>query len=214
MKPETKEIFLRYQQRHDSIRSIGASILTVYDVLNRCFEKGGKLLVCGNGGSAADADHIVGELVKAFHKKRPLTGQQKEALTFFGAEGLYLAEALQGSLPAISLCAHTSLLTAILNDVGADAVYAQQVLGYGGREDVLIGISTSGNSKNVLYAGIAAKALGMETVALTGESGGRMAELFNYSLRAPTSVTPDVQDIHSVIYHLLCLMLEAERWAI
>jgi phosphoheptose isomerase len=185
-----------------------------YEILNECYNKNGKLLICGNGGSAADCDHIVGELVKGFTKKRPLNEALKKKICEFGELGIEMSDKLQESLPAINLSAHISLLTATLNDIGGEEVFAQQVLGYGDSTDVLIGISTSGNSANILKAGIVAKAKGMKTISLSGRDGGKMKEIFDISLIMPSNITSEIQDKHSVVYHLLCEMLEADRWEI
>ena len=178
------------------------------ELLAASFRQGGKLLVCGNGGSSADADHIVGELMKSFRIRRPLDAQMRVALS--GSPRL--AEMLEGALPAVNLSAHTSLVTAQFNDVGAEYIFAQQVIGYGRPGDVLLGISTSGKSQNILYAGEVAKARGMKTVGLTGRTGGRMKECFDLLLRAPADSTEDIQDMHSTLYHALCAALENEFW--
>ena len=147
----------RYISKNNFLKdsSLLDNIKKAYEILNECYNKNGKLLICGNGGSAADCDHIVGELVKGFTKKSE-----------FGELGIEMSDKLQESLPAINLSAHISLLTATLNDIGGEEVFAQQVLGYGDSTDVLIGISTSGNSANILKAGIVAKAKGMKTISL------------------------------------------------
>jgi phosphoheptose isomerase len=190
------------------------NIKKAYEILNECYNKNGKLLICGNGGSAADCDHIVGELVKGFTKKRPLNENFKKKICGFGELGIEMSDKLQESLPAINLSAHLSLLTATLNDIGGEEVFAQQVVGYGNSNDVLIGISTSGNSANILKAGIVAKAKGMKTISFSGRDGGKMKELFDISLIMPSNITSEIQDKHSVIYHLLCEMLEVDRWDI
>jgi D-sedoheptulose 7-phosphate isomerase len=212
MKDETKKVLQRYVSMYEFIGSMETAILEVFHALDASFRSGGKLLVCGNGGSAADADHIVGELVKGFTKKRPFSAEQKKLYEEYGTDGIVLADKLQGSLPAISLCAHTSLITAVINDIGGDEIYAQQVIGYGRRGDVLIGISTSGNSKNVLYAGMAAKTQGVKTIALTGVKASKMSAVFDISIRVPSCITCDIQDMHTIIYHILCAMVETELW--
>ncbi len=165
-----------------------------------CFAKGGKLLVCGNGGSSADSAHIVGELVKGFLKKRPVD----EAMV--RATG---CDRLQKGLPAIDLTAQGAVISAISNDLGGECVYAQQVLAYGRAGDVLLGISTSGNAKNVLLAMRAARQLGMRTVALTGLGGGRMGEEAELLLDVPEKETYRVQEEHIRLYHQLCARVEA-----
>ena len=165
-----------------------------------CFAKGGKLLVCGNGGSSADSAHIVGELVKGFLKKRPVD----EAM--IRATG---CDRLQRGLPAIDLTAQGAVISAINNDLGGECVYAQQVLAYGREGDVLLGISTSGNAKNVLMAMRAASQLGMHTVALTGLGGGKMGEEADLLLDVPEKETYRVQEEHIRLYHQLCARVEA-----
>lgn len=173
------------------------------------YEHGGKLLACGNGGSSADSDHIVGELMKSFERKRPLDSGVKERLEQVGGErGVYLAENLQQGLPAISLTAHTALTTAVTNDINADVIFAQQVAGYGVVGDVLIGMSTSGNSQNVIDAILVAKAKGMVTICFTGKSGGKIKELCDILINVPEQRTAFVQEFHLPVYHTLCLMIE------
>lgn len=207
MKKSTEVLFDKYRARHTFASSLEPELRQAVELLEDSFRRGGKLLVCGNGGSNADADHIVGELVKSFRLHRPLSEALKNALP--SAE---LAEKLQGGLPAIDLGAHTSLLTAMVNDVGGEYIFAQQVVSYGRPEDVLLGISTSGNSKNVLYAGEVARAMGMKTIGLTGRDGGRMKDAFDLTLIAPAAATEDIQDIHSTLYHILCAALECQFW--
>ncbi|MBM7568214.1 D-sedoheptulose-7-phosphate isomerase [Paenibacillus sacheonensis] len=169
----------------------------------------GKVLVCGNGGSAADSEHIVGELMKGFMSKRPVPDAFRAKLgELFPAEGGSVADLLQGALPAISLVSHSALMTAFMNDVSAETVFAQQVYGYGREGDVLIGLSTSGNSLNVVRAMQVAKALGVRTIGLTGRSGGRMKELCDVTIRVPHDSTPDIQERHLPIYHALCMVVE------
>jgi D-sedoheptulose 7-phosphate isomerase len=186
-------------------------ILQAYEILKQCYLGGGKTMLCGNGGSAADCEHIAGELMKGFMSRRPIAPEMRERLQRFGEEeGRYLADHLQGALPAISLVSHSALMTAYANDVAADMVFAQQVFGYAKPGDVLIGISTSGNSGNVLRALQVAAALGVKTIGLTGRTGGRMQGLCDVTIRVPWDSTPDVQERHLPIYHSLCIMLEEE----
>ena len=180
-----------------------------FETIMNSFNNGGKLLLCGNGGSASDCEHIVGELMKGFMKKRELAAaSQKEFMEQWPLNGEYLAKNLQGALPAISLTSNSALMTAYSNDVAADMAFAQQVYGYGNTGDVLLGISTSGNSANVLNAIQVAKVLGVNTIALTGKTGGRMKEFCDISICVPYESTPDIQDRHLPIYHTLCIMLE------
>ena len=180
-----------------------------YETIRNSFQSGGKLLLCGNGGSASDCEHIVGELMKGFMKKRQLgDDSQKELIEQWPLNGEYLAKNLQGALPAISLTSNSALMTAYSNDVAADMVFAQQVYGYGNTGDVLLGISTSGNSANVLNAIQVATVLGVNTIALTGKTGGRMKKFCDISICVPYESTPDIQERHLPIYHTLCIMLE------
>lgn len=179
-------------------------------VLRECYRQSGKVLVCGNGGSAADAEHIVGELMKGFRSRRPLPETDIAKLRkLYGSEGEKLARRLQGTLAAISLVSQSSLCTAITNDVCADMVFAQQVFGYGRAGDALIGISTSGNAANVINAVKVARALNLRTIALSGE-GGTLKELAEITISVPSSETARIQELHMSIYHALCAALEAE----
>jgi len=212
LKTGTAEILRTYCEKSPAIAAIWDQMLECVELLTGCFQSGGKLLICGNGGSCADADHIVGEMVKSFRIPRPLDAELSAALLEQGKQGTFLAERLQSGLPAINLGAHNALLTAMLNDVGGEFVFAQQVVAYGRKGDVLLGISTSGNSANVLYAGAAARAKGMKTIGLTGRSGGEMAKEFDLVLCAEADSTEDIQDIHSSIYHALCAAVEYQFW--
>ncbi|GAA3399878.1 SIS domain-containing protein [Paenibacillus hodogayensis] len=180
-----------------------------FETMRDSYSAGGKVLLAGNGGSASDCEHIVGELMKGFMSRRPVHDSMRRKLRQFGdAEGDYLADRLQGALPAISLVSHTALATAYANDVAADMVFAQQVFGYGKPGDVLIGLSTSGNSANVVRALQVARAQDLRTIGLTGRGGGAMKELCDVTIRVPYDVTPDIQERHLPIYHALCIMLE------
>ena len=177
-----------------------------YELLEACYEQGGKLLIAGNGGSCADAEHIVGELMKGFVKRREVSDSFAECLRNADeVRGAELAKKLQGGLPAIAL---TGLSTAYLNDVDGDLIFAQQTYGYGRPGDVLIGISTSGNAKNVMYAMTVAKALGMKTIGLTGKDGGALKREADVSVVVPETETFKIQELHLPVYHALCLMLE------
>ena len=170
------------------------------------FNAGGKLLVCGNGGSAADAEHIVGELMKGFRRKRPLPAALCARLAACGAGGL--ADRLQGALPAIALTGASPLATAIGNDLDGVLCFAQQVLGYGRSGDVFLGLSTSGNARNVVAAARVARALGLRTMALTGRDGGVLANVVELAVKAPATETYLVQEMHLPIYHALCAAVE------
>jgi D-sedoheptulose 7-phosphate isomerase len=195
----------RYPILKDSVEAVRSAYLAVVE----CYEKGGKVLACGNGGSSADADHIVGELMKGFLSKRPLPDDLQAALRAADPElGDVLARRLQAALPAIDLSAQSALSTAFANDVDASLTYAQQVLGYGRAGDVLIGISASGNAANVIAALLAAKARGVRTIGLTGASGGRMKDRCDLWVPVPAATTPEVQELHLPVYHCLCAMVE------
>jgi D-sedoheptulose 7-phosphate isomerase len=186
-----------------------SSIQAAFALLQSMYQQGGKLLICGNGGSAADSEHIVGELMKAFNLPRPLPVSVRDKfIAAFPNDGAALASKLQGALPAISLVSHTSLFTAFANDVASDMVFAQQVYGYGKAGDALLGISTSGTSKNVIYALQVARTLGLRTIGLTGHNGGKMPDLCDVTICVPYESTPDIQERHLPVYHALCLMLE------
>ena len=186
---------------------------TAIEILS-ALRRGGKLLVCGNGGSAADSDHIVGELMKGFELQRPISDDLRRRLERENPEtGAYIADKLQGALPAISLANHHALISAISNDTAGDMVFAQQVLGYGKPGDALIGISTSGNSRNVLHALRVARALDMRTIGLTGRSGGTMVDICDVTVCAPSDRTLEIQERHLAIYHALCIMLERAFFA-
>jgi D-sedoheptulose 7-phosphate isomerase len=187
-----------------ALEACAADIERAFIVLRDCFREGGKLLLCGNGGSAADCEHWSGELLKGFLKKRPLSPEWKEKL------GEPLASGLQGALPAVPLTGFLSFSTAFANDVSPELVFAQGVWALGRPGDVLAGISTSGNSRNVCLAVRAAAALGMRTVALTGADGGKLAGLAEVCIRVPAQEVHLVQQYHLPVYHCLCRMLEDE----
>ena len=185
------------------------NIVKALDIMLECYKNKGKLLVAGNGGSAADAEHIVGELMKGFVEPRKLPKEYVEKLEAVDSEmGRELGEKLQGALPAISLVGHVALSTAYLNDVDPLLGFAQQLNGYGQENDVFLAISTSGNSKNILYACVVAKAKGMKIVALTGGTGGKLKDIADVAIVAPEKETYKIQEYHLPIYHWLCLGLE------
>lgn len=196
-------------ERYPVLEAVKDDIQKVYDILEECYASGGKLLIAGNGGSAADSEHIVGELMKGFVKRRPLPEDFRKALKeadpVLGPE---LAEKLQGGLPAIALTNHAALSSAFVNDVDGLLPYAQQVCGYGRPGDVFFGISTSGNAANVMYAAVTAKARGMKVVGLTGKDGGKLAKAADAAIVVPERETYRIQELHLPIYHTLCLMLE------
>ena len=198
-------------ERYPTLVPIKEDILNTYTILEECYKNGGKLLIAGNGGSAADAEHIVGELMKKFKISRPVPETLAEKLEIIDPViGKQLANDLEQGLMAIPLVAHEALTTAYLNDVGSLSVYAQQLYGYGRPGDVFLGISTSGNSQNILYATVLAKAIGMKTIGLTGRAGGNMSKLADITIRVPADETYMIQELHLPVYHCLCLMLEED----
>tara|TARA_B110000014_G_scaffold105785_1_gene72599 strand:- start:742 stop:1398 length:657 start_codon:yes stop_codon:yes gene_type:complete len=206
-----EQILDRTIERHPLLDASKKDITEAFDLLNTCFVNKNKLLICGNGGSSSDSDHIVGELMKSFFYDRALSNQDKQRLKGASPEiGKYLSEKLQPALRSISLSAHSALNTAISNDIDPDLIFAQQVIGYGDQGDTLLGISTSGNSKNVISAIITAKAMGLKTIGLTGKKGGELRQICDITICANADETPDIQELHLPIYHTLCAMLEFE----
>lgn len=184
-------------------------ITKAYDLLEEAYSNGRKLLVCGNGGSASDSEHIVGELMKEFKLKRKVYSDHAAVLKEIDPElGQTLAEHLQGALSAISLTGHSSLQTAYMNDAVPELVFAQQVNGYGKPGDVFLGISTSGNSRNVLYAAVNSKAKGLKVIGLTGAKENKLMKYADVCIRVPETETYKIQELHLPVYHCLCLMLE------
>lgn len=179
-----------------------------YTLLLESCRSGGKILTCGNGGSAADAEHIVGELMKGFRRRRPLSPEEQAPIRALGAVGEEIAGRLQKGIPAIALNSQTALLTAVGNDTAFEMVFAQQVYVYGQKGDVLIAMSTSGNSPNVVNAALTAKARGMAVIGITGRDGGKLGELCDICLRVPAGETYRVQELTLPLYHALCAMLE------
>ena len=198
------------EERYPVLRPLDKELREAFSMMKHCFEKGGKLLLCGNGGSSADSDHIVGELMKAFCKKRKikpeLLSQLKEL--YGDKEASYFEKHLEVGLPAISFSSQTALHTAFSNDQDETLFYAQCLLGYGKKEDLLFGISTSGNAKNVGYALKLAKAMGIPSILLTGKDGGSGKEYADLTIIAPSMETYQIQELHLPIYHCLCLMVE------
>jgi D-sedoheptulose 7-phosphate isomerase len=202
------EHFFQTQRELDPLKG---EILAAAALLAGCYRKGGQLLLCGNGGSSSDAEHIVGELMKGFLLKRPLPPEDTAWFEKqYGQIGRNLAGNLQGALPAIALGAHTSLTSAVANDLSADSVYAQGVMGYGNEKSVLIGISTSGNAKNVLAAAMTARFKKMKVIGLTGKNGGKLRPLCDICLSVPETETYLVQQRHLALYHYLAAWVESE----
>jgi D-sedoheptulose 7-phosphate isomerase len=180
-----------------------------YELLHNCYQAGGKVLICGNGGSASDSEHVVGELMKGYLQARPVPPDLRARLVAADAEaGAYLADHLQGALPTLALVSQAALITAIANDIAGDMIFAQQVYGYGRRGDVLVAISTSGRSRNVIYAVQVAQALGLSTLGMTGGSGGDLNGLCTVTVCVPPARTADIQERHLAIYHAVCALLE------
>ena len=202
-------------ERYPSLESAKNDIVAAYLLLEESYENGGKLLVAGHGGSAADAEHIVGELMKGFKLPRKPEADFAEKLVEENQElGSVLAENLQGALPAIALDGHPALSTAYMNDCEPLLCFAQQVNGYGKSGDVFLGISTSGNSKNVLFAATTAHAKGMKVIGLTGAKDSKLKDMSDVCIKAPQTETYMIQELHLPIYHCLCLMLEDRFFAI
>lgn len=196
-------------ERYPALAVCKDEIIAVYEILENSYSSGHKLLVCGNGGSASDSEHIVGELMKGFKLKRKIYAAQADAMMIIDPElGTILAQYLQGALPAITLTTHSSLTTAFMNDSEPVLVFAQQVNGYGKDGDSFLGISTSGNSMNVLYAAVTAKARGLKVIGLTGQKESRLSKLADVCIRVPETETYKIQELHLPVYHCLCLMLE------
>lgn len=198
-------------ERYPSVEPCLDSIIAAYEAIKECFIRKSKLLLAGNGGSNSDCEHIVGELMKGFVKKRPMPDDIKKQLLCLDHErGELLSSSLQMGLPAINLSNHNSLNTAFINDVknGGSLFFAQQVLGFGKEGDVLFLISTSGNSENLIYANMIAKIKHMKTIVLTGRDGGVLAKRGDISIIVPEKETYKIQELHLPIYHTLCLLLE------
>lgn len=204
------DIFEELVKTYPALSGCLGEIQAAGKALVDAYRAGGKLLVCGNGGSGADAEHIVGELMKQFILPRPLSREEQERLRAVDPLGAHLAEHLQGALPAIPLTGNIALSTAYANDAEPELVFAQQVWGYGRPGDVLLAISTSGSSRNVCAAIVAARAKDMTVIGLTGSRKGSMNGLCHICIQAPSAVTYQVQEYHLPIYHALCRYVEAE----
>ncbi len=205
----TETLLDKLIERYPVLADVREDIKKAANMIIESYENGGLLLACGNGGSSADADHIVGELMKSFSKKRPLESSFETSLKSVDTEKAdFLSSKLERGLPAISLSAHTALNTAVSNDIHGDLIFAQQVNGYGRKGDVFLGITTSGNSKNVIYAAIVAKAKGMKILGLTGETGGELKNYCDAIIKVPAKWTPEVQELHLPVYHTICQIIE------
>jgi D-sedoheptulose 7-phosphate isomerase len=196
-------------ERYPRLSHITDDINSAFEIISQSYAGGGKLLIAGNGGSAADAEHIAGELMKTFSKKRNLPESfisEIKKIDYEIAE--YLIPRMQPGLPAIALSGHASLNTACINDIDGNITFAQQVYGYGNEGDVLLAISTSGNSKNVLYAAAVARVKKLKIIALTGKSGGKLKQYSDVCICVPETETWKIQEFHLPVYHVLCMMLE------
>lgn len=210
-----EEIEKQLIERYPLLAAVEVQIKDAYEAMYECFASGHKLLIAGNGGSAADADHIVGELMKGFIKKRPLSEELKKSLQNLDhIQGAELSRQLQQGLPAIALHNHQALNTAVLNDIDGTVMYAQQVCGYGQPGDIFLGISTSGNSVDVYNAALIAKAKKMKVIGLLGKDGGKIKDTSDVSIVVPEMETYKIQELHLPIYHALCLMLEKKFFEI
>ena len=211
MKEITQNFMNDFFARHPDLLPLQTEILLACDIVKTAFQNGNKLLLCGNGGSCADCDHIAGEFLKGFLLKRPVNAELKNKMAEkYGEMGAEIAGKLQQGLPTISLVTHSAAISAFENDVDPDFIYAQQVLAYGKPGDVLIGISTSGGAKNVASAVMTANSLGLHTIGLTGKDGGKLAQYAELSLIMPQSETYRIQEDHLAVYHLLCAVVEYE----
>ena len=197
--------------RYPKLEYCKNEMISAYALMEECYKNGGKLLIAGNGGSAADAEHMVGELMKGFVLPRKLDSEYQNKLKSISPElGETLSENLQGAMPAIALDGHFALSTAYMNDCEPALCFAQQVNGFGNKNDVFVGISTSGNSLNVMYAAVVARAKGMKVIGLTGSKDSKLSEFADVCIKAPNTETYMVQEYHLPIYHCLCLMLESK----
>lgn len=210
MKKSVSDILNELINRYHELKSVENDILSAYRIAENAYKNGKKLLVCGNGGSAGDSEHIVGELMKKFRKQRKIDEKVYDNLGLFGDEGKRLQKTLEGAMPAISLTSHIALTTAFSNDKEPSAVFAQQLYGLANEGDVLIAISTSGNSENCVLATITAKAKGLKTIAFTGEKESKLSGLCDVTVKVPETETFKVQELHLPVYHALCAMLEEE----
>lgn len=215
MHKSTRKIYQNLFHRYPVLKNCEMDIKAAIHILLDCFLSGGKLLVCGNGGSAADSEHIVGELMKTFMLDRPLEAEMQNKLReAYPAQAENMIRNLQRAVPAISLVSETALMTAYTNDNSAEMVFAQQVLSYGSPRDVLLAITTSGNSDNVIHAARVARIIGLKVIGLTGETGGEMKVLSDVCVCAPASVTYQIQEYHLPIYHCLCACVENELFGV
>ncbi len=211
LKEQSEKYIKELLQNYPRLEGLENELRKAIVLLKKSIIAGGTIFVCGNGGSAADAEHIVGELVKSFLKKRPIRVENADKIKeLFPNKAEYLIGSLEEGIKSFSLVSGVSLPTAYANDVAADMVFAQQVYVQAKKSDILWGISTSGNSKNVNNALMVAKALGCSTLGFSGKTGGEMAELLDVELRVPLQSTPAIQELHLPLYHCICAVIEEE----
>ena len=210
MKETTRKIYEELFERYPVLNGIKENILKAFEVIKSTYEQGGSLYCAGNGGSSSDCEHIVGELLKSFKKRRAVDEKTANNLSSYGEDGAYILSKLEGSLPATSLISQTGILTAFANDKSWDTAIAQQLYGLGKQGDCLVVLSTSGNSKNCVYAVLVAKAKGIKTIAFTGMTGGKLKDICDVAICVPEMETYKVQELHLPVYHCLCAMLEEE----
>lgn len=202
-------------KRYPALESVRQEIIEAYFVIQECYEHDGKLLIAGNGGSAADSEHMAGELMKKFKMARPVTLEMAERLKLIDSvRGDALSKNLERGLMAMPLVAHEALTTAYINDADGRGVFAQQLYGFGRQGDVFLGISTSGNSENIMFATVVARALGIKVIGLTGIDGGELATVADVAVKVPEYETYRVQELHLPVYHCWCLMLEDKFFGI
>lgn len=210
MKVSTENILNELVERYPQLEKIKNDILNSYLILEETYKNGKKVLVCGNGGSAADSEHIVGELMKRFKKTREIDKIIYDRLSLYGEEGEKLKQTLEGSLRAVSLTSHIALNTAFANDKEPNVTFAQQLYGLADAGDTLIAISTSGNSENCVLAAVTAKAKQLKVISFTGNRESKLSSLSNTTIKVPEIETYKVQELHLPIYHTICAMLENE----
>lgn len=209
MEPKLNKHIDLLTSRYPSLETCRESIIDAYQIMEDCYSHDGKLLIAGNGGSAADSEHIAGELMKRFETPRPVPAEFAEKLKAVDPVlGVDLSKNLERGLMAIPLVAHEAMTTAYINDVDGQGVFAQQLYGFGRPGDVFLGISTSGNSKNVMSATVVARALGIKVIGLTGAKGGELAKVADVAVKVPQTETYMIQELHLPVYHCWCLMLE------
>jgi D-sedoheptulose 7-phosphate isomerase len=207
--PDVVEILVDFMERVPQLKSIISHLIQSYMLIVNCFDKGGKLFICGNGGSFADSLHISGEMLKSFQRLRELKPEDRKKFVDL-PEGKTLADALEYGFPVIVLGLNHSLKSAIENDIAVPNIgFAQELFALGKKNDILLGISTSGNAQNVIYAVATARALGMKTIGLTGQDGGKLAQMVDIPIQVPASTTHRIQELHLHVYHTLCAIVEA-----